>query len=79
MTNNDIKQAIDSCIGKDTSVIVSVIEDLMDKIIPHVLRSYSNSRQTVQFALGQLERIHTEAVCLVAAGAEWRRKPERIV
>ena len=65
MTNNDIKQAIDSCIGKDTSVIVSVIEDLMDKIIPHVLRSYSNSRQTVQFALGQLERIHTEVVCVL--------------
>ena len=61
----DIKQAIDSCIGKDLSVIVSVIEDLMDRIIPHVLRSYSNSRQTVQFALGQLERMHTEVVCVL--------------
>ena len=65
MTINDIKQAIDSCIGKDLSVIVSVIEDLMDNIIPHVLRSYSNSRQTVQFALGQLERMHTEVVCVL--------------
>lgn len=65
MTNKDIKQAIDSCIGKDSSVIVSVIEDLMDEIIPHVLSSYGNSRQTVQFALGQLERMHTEVVCVL--------------
>lgn len=62
MTNNDIKQAIDSCIGKESSVIDSVIKDLMDEIIPHVLSSYDNSRQTVQFALGQLERMHTEVV-----------------
>lgn len=65
MTNKDIKQAIDSCIGKDSSVIVSVIEDLMDEIINHVLSSYGNSRQTVQFALGQLERMHTEMVCVL--------------
>ena len=62
MTNNDIKQAIDSCIGKESSVIDSVIKDLMNRIIPYVLSSYSNSRQTVQFALGQLERMHTEVV-----------------
>ena len=62
---SDIKQAIDSCIGKESSVIDSVIKDLMDEIIPHVLSSYDNSRQTVQFALGQLERMHTEVVCVL--------------
>ena len=62
MTNNDIKQAIDSCIGKDSSVIVSVIEDLMDKEVQHVLSSYNNSRQTAQYAIGQLDRLHDYVV-----------------
>lgn len=62
MTNNDIKQAIDSCIGKDSSVIVSVIEDLMDKMVLHVLSSYDNSRQTAQYAIGQLDRLHDNVV-----------------
>ena len=47
MTNNDIKQAIDSCIGKDSSVIISVIEDLMDRIVPYVLSSYDNAMHTL--------------------------------
>lgn len=62
MTNNDIKHAIDSCIGKDSSVIVSVIEDLIDKVVQHVLSSYDNSRQTAQYAIGQLDRLHDYVV-----------------
>ena len=65
MTNKDIKQAIDGCIGKDLKVIDAVISDLMDKVAPYVLSSYTNNRQTVQFILGQLERVHKPVVLVL--------------
>lgn len=65
MTTSEIKQAIDSCIGKEQSVIDNVISGLIDMMIPHVLHSYDNSRQIVQYALGQLERLHNPVVCIL--------------
>lgn len=65
MTTSEIKQTIDSCIGKEQSVIDNVISGLIDMMIPHVLQSYGNSRQVVQYALGQLERLHNPVVCIL--------------
>lgn len=65
MTNNEIKQAIDSCIGKELPAIDAVVSDLMDKVVPYVLSSYDNSRQTVQFMLGQMERVHKPVVLVL--------------
>lgn len=65
MISNDIKQAIDFCIGKDTSFVETVICDLLDKIVPYTLQSYENSRNVVQYTLAQLERIHNPVVYIL--------------
>lgn len=65
VTCNDIKQTIDFCIGKDISETENVIIGLLEKVVPHVLYSYDNSRKMVQFVLGQLERVHYPVVCIL--------------
>ena len=65
MTVENIKPIIDSCIGKNISSIEADINNLLDKVITHILQSYDNSRNVVQYTLGQLERIHTSVVCIM--------------
>lgn len=67
MTIESIKSIIDSCIGKNNSNIELELNNLLDKIVPHILLSYDNSRNVVQYTLGQLDRVHTHIVCVMMA------------
>lgn len=57
-----IKDKIDSCIGKDINSIEIILKALLDDLSNYVLQSYDNSREVVQCAISQLERIHDMAV-----------------
>lgn len=57
-----IKDKIDSCIGKDINSIEIILKFLLDDLSNYVLQSYDSSREVVQYAISRLERIHDMAV-----------------
>lgn len=58
----DIKKLIDSCIGKDIHEIETNLNILLDALCPYVLQNYINSREVMQGAISQLDRINDVAV-----------------
>lgn len=62
MLDIDIKQQIDSCIGKDIHEIETNLNILLDALCPYVLQNYINSREVMQGAISQLDRINDVAV-----------------
>ena len=62
MVDIDIKKRIDSCIGKDIHEIETNLDTLLDALCPYVLQNYINSREVMQLAISQLERIYDIAV-----------------
>lgn len=62
MLLEDIKQQIDSCIGKDIHEIETNLNTLLDALCPYVLQNYDNSRENMQLAISQLHRINDDAV-----------------
>lgn len=62
MLDIDIKERIDSCIGKDIHEIETNLNTLLDALCPYVLQSYINSREVMQGAISQLDRINDDAV-----------------
>lgn len=65
MNTESIKSIIDSCIDKNISDVEPEINNLLDKVVTHILHSYNNSRNVVQYTLGQLDRVPTHAVCVM--------------
>lgn len=57
-----IKQRIDSCIRKSIQEIEPILITLLDELTTCVLQSYGNSREVMQYATSQLERIHEFAI-----------------
>lgn len=62
MLDIDIKERIDSCIGKDIHEIETNLNTLLDELSPYVLQNYTNSREVMQRAISQLDRINDVAV-----------------
>lgn len=62
MVDLDIKKRIDSCIGKDIHEIETNLNTLLDALCPYVLQNYINSREVMQLAISQLERIYDIAI-----------------
>lgn len=62
MLDIDIKTLIDSCIGKDIHEIETNLNTLLDALCPYVLQNYGNSREVMQGAISQLDRINDFAV-----------------
>ena len=62
MLDIDIKERIDSCIGKNIHEIETNLNTLLDVLCPYVLQSYINSREVMQGAISQLDRINDDAV-----------------
>lgn len=62
MLDIDIKTLIDSCIGKDINEIETNLNTLLDALCPYVLQNYANSREVMQGAISQLDRINDFAV-----------------
>lgn len=62
MVDIDIKKRIDSCIGKDIHEIETNLNTLLDALCPYVLQNYINSREVMQLAISQLERIYDIAI-----------------
>lgn len=58
----DIKKRIDSCIGKDIHEKETGLNTLLDDLSPYVLQNYTNSREVMQRAISQLDRINDVAV-----------------
>ncbi len=58
----DIRNQIDSCVGKTPDQIEVILNGIIDEMSSYVLQSYEHSREILQFAIGQFERIHDSAV-----------------
>lgn len=67
MTPISIKQTIDSCFGKSMAEKESVLSRLLSEASSFALQNYSNSREIIQAAIGQLDREHDEAVIVLIA------------
>lgn len=65
MNIESIKSIVDSCISKNILEVEPEINNLLDKVIAHILQSYNNSRNVLQYTLGQLDRIHKSVVCVL--------------
>lgn len=65
MNIESIKSIVDSCISKNILEVEPEINNLLDKVIAHILQSYNNSRNVLQYTLGQLDRIHKSVVCIM--------------
>ncbi len=62
MVDIDIKKRIDAFIGKDIHEIETDLNTLLDELSPYVLQNYTNSREVMQRAISQLDRINDVAV-----------------
>ena len=60
--NEDIKTLIDASVDKPTEVQIDHVEKCVVMIYHHVINGYQQSRECIQFSIGQLERLHMVAV-----------------
>ena len=60
--NDDIKTLIDASVDQPTEVQVDHVEKCVVMIYHHVINGYQQSRECIQFSIGQLERVHMVAV-----------------
>lgn len=60
--NEEIKALIDASVDQPTMVQIANVEQCVSKIYSHVLCGYQQSRECVQYAIGQLNRINKPAV-----------------
>lgn len=60
--NDDIKKLMDASVDQSTDVQMDNIEKCVKMIYHHVTNGYQQSRECLQFSIGQLERIHRIAV-----------------
>lgn len=60
--NDDIKTLIDASVDLPTEVQVDHVEKCVVMIYHHVINGYQQSRECIQFSIGQLERVHMVAV-----------------
>ena len=51
MNIESIKSIVDSCISKNILEVEPEINNLLDKVIAHILQSYNNSRNVLQYTL----------------------------
>lgn len=60
--NDEIKTLIDASVDQPTNVQMDHVEKCVVKVYYHVINGYQQSRKSIQFSIGQLERVHTGAV-----------------
>ena len=60
--NDDIKALIDASVDQPTEVQIDHVEKCVVMIYHHVINGYQQSRECIQFSIGQLERVHRVAV-----------------
>lgn len=60
--NDEIKALMDASVDQPTEVQVANVEKCVDNIYHYIINGYQQSRECIQFAMGQLDRIHLVAV-----------------
>ena len=60
--NEDIKTLIDASVDQPTEVQIDHVEKCVVMIYHHVINGYQQSRECIQFSIGQLGRVHMVAV-----------------
>ena len=60
--NDDIKTLIDASVDQPTEVQIDHVEKCVVMIYHHVINGYQQSRECIQFSIGQLGRVHMVAV-----------------
>lgn len=60
--NDDIKALMDASVDQSTEVQVANVEKSVGLIFHHIVDGYQQSRECIQFSIGQLERVHWVAV-----------------
>lgn len=61
MINKKIKQEIDACVGATVDNAVPHLHRCYNLLLPYIQANYQNSRNTVQFCIGQFQRISNES------------------
>ena len=60
--NDEIKALIDDSVDQPIEVQIANVEKCVDKIYHHITNGYQQSRECIQFAIGQLDRVHLVSV-----------------
>lgn len=60
--NDNIKSLIDASVDQPTAVQIDKVEQCVYELYKHILNGYQQSRDCMQFAIGQLNRVHKVAV-----------------
>lgn len=55
MIKKQIKQEIDACMEAEIENAIPHIQQCYNLLLPHIHVSYNNSRDTVQFCIGQFQ------------------------
>lgn len=61
MIQEQIKQEIDACIDAKTNDVILHIQQCYNILLPHIQDNYYNSRDTIQFCIGQFQRVSSES------------------
>lgn len=61
MIQQKIKREIDECVGGTIDNAIPHLQQCYSLLLPHIQVSYENSRDTIQYFVGQLGRINSEA------------------
>ncbi len=60
--NDDIKALIDASVDQPIEIQAFNIERCVNKLYQYILNGYQQSRESIQFAIGQLGRVHATAI-----------------
>lgn len=60
--NDDIKALMDASVDQSVEVQIANVEKCVDMIYHYIVNGYQQSRECIQFSIGQLERVHWGAV-----------------
>lgn len=69
MIKKQIKQEIDACMEAEIENAIPHIQQCYNLLLPHIHISYNNSRDTVQFCIGQFQRVPSKSVVIQMAMA----------
>ncbi len=61
MIRKQIKQEINVCVKAEIDDAIPHIQQCYNLLLPHIQASYNNSRNTVQFCIGQFQRVSSKS------------------
>lgn len=63
--NNELKDLFDNTVDKDTNVQIENINKCVDMVFSYISQGYQQSRESIQYAINQLERVPRKAMVIL--------------